>query len=300
MSRRVTLQSLLSRTVLVVIVAGSLSSVALAQPNDQSEPDQPLSWYNKLTTDQGVQEQFQENPILFFAAIFVLGIAVSLTPCVWPMIPITVSIVSGSKQAVPGRSAARHALAGLLSSAIYVLGVSITYASLGLAVASLRRGFMVRSLLQRWPVQTVIGALFVILGLSMVGLISLPIPGWGRGALAKVTQRQQSKRSLPVVFVLGLVSGIIASPCVAPVIAALLVWVSTAGPWLGWWALFVFGWGMGLLLIIVGMTGWVLSSGKWTLVVKTILGLLLLFMGVLVVVQGIRGQSLVPYTWLPK
>ncbi len=271
-----------------------LSAPVLAQ--DLQQDEESLSWYQKLTRPEGLQEQFESNPILFFAAIFALGVGVSLTPCVLPMIPITISVISGAKQAIPGRSAARNVAAGLAKSLVYVLGISLTYAFLGI-LASLF-GFIVRSTLQSWTIQAVIGSFFIVLGLSMTGLFSLPIPGWGRSRVDAAAQRQKSKKSLLTVFVLGLISGIIASPCVAPVIGALLLWVSTAGLWLGWWVLFVFGWGMGLLLIVLGMTGWIISSGKWMLTVKTILGVLLSLMGVWIIIQGIRGQPLIPISWL--
>ncbi|NIA07408.1 MAG: hypothetical protein GWP14_07215 [Actinobacteria bacterium] len=267
-----------------------------AQAQDTQQNEETLSWYQKLTSSEGLQEQFQSNPILFFTAVFALGIGTSLTPCVLPMIPITVSIISGSKQETSGHSTARNILTGLTSSLLYVLGMSLTYALLGILAALV--GFRLRSLLQGWAVQAAIGGLFVVLGLSMVGLFSLPIPGWGRGTLDTVAQRHKAKRSLLTVFVLGLVSGIIASPCVAPVIGALLLWVSTAGLWLGWWVLFVFGWGMGLLLIVLGVSGWVISSGKWMLTVKTVLGLVLVLSGAWIIIQGIRAQPLIPINWL--
>ena len=135
----------------------------------------PASWYQKLSTPESLQAQFDSNPVLFFLAVFVLGIGVSLTPCVLPMIPITVSIISGSKQAVSGRSGARSAMAGLVSSLVYVLGVSITYAFLGVLAATL--GVTVRGILQSWEVQAIIGAFLAVLGLSMIGLFSLPIVG---------------------------------------------------------------------------------------------------------------------------
>ena len=271
-----------------------LSAPVLAQ--DAQQDEESLSWYQKLTRPEGLQEQFDSNPILFFAAVFALGVAVSFTPCVLPMIPITISIVAGTKQAIPGRSAARNVAAGLAKSLVYVLGISLTYAFLG--ILAVLFGFIVRSTLQSWIVQTVIGSFFVVLGLSMAGLFSLPIPGWGRSTLDTVIHYQKARKSLIAVFVLGLISGIIASPCVAPVIGALLLWVSTAGLWLGWWVLFVFGWGMGLLLIVLGMTGWIISSGKWMLTVKAVLGVLLTLMGVWIIIQGIRGQPLIPISWL--
>ena len=285
---------ILGGVVLILGLLVLLSSPALAQ---EAEPEgESLSWQEKLSSPEGLQEQFDNNRILFFAAVFALGVAVSLTPCVLPMIPITVSIISGSKQSVPGRSAVLNMASGLSKCLVYVLGMSITYAVLGLLAA--RFGFVVRSWLQDWIVQAVIGLFFVVLGLSMAGLFSLPIPGWGRGSLDSVAQYQKKRQSLIAVFALGLISGIIASPCVAPVIGALLAWVSTAGLWMAWWVLFVFGWGMGLLLIVLGMTGWIISSGKWMLTVKAVLGGLLAVMGAWVIIQGVRGQPLIPVSWL--
>jgi len=281
------------------IAGGVLLSIGLvallfapAQGQDLHHHEESQNWYQKLATPERLQEQFEQNPVIFFTAVFVLGIGVSLTPCVLPMIPITASIICGSKQAIRSRTVTRSALAGLLTSLVYVLGVSITYALLGVLAATL--GVVVRGVLQGWLVQAIIGALFAVLGLSMIGLFSLPIPGWGQSKLETATQQQKAKKSLLTVFVLGLISGLIASPCVAPIIGALLLWVSTAGIWLGWWTLFVFGWGMGLLLIAVGVTGWTVSSGKWMLAVKAILGVILVLMGALIIVQGTRGQSLVP------
>ncbi len=285
---------ILGGVVLILGLLMLLSSPALAQEAEQEK--ESLSWQEKLSSPEGLQEQFDNNPIWFFAAVFALGVAVSLTPCVLPMIPITISIISGSKQSVPGRSAVLNIASGLSKCLVYVLGMSITYAVLGLLAA--RFGFIVRSWLQDWIVQAVIGLFFVVLGLSMAGLFSLPIPGWGRGSLDSVAQYQKKRQSLIAVFALGLISGIIASPCVAPVIGALLAWVSTAGLWMAWWVLFVFGWGMGLLLIVLGMTGWIISSGKWMLTVKAVLGGLLALMGAWVIIQGIRAQPLIPVSWL--
>ena len=269
-----------------------LSAPVLAQDVHQHEHEESLSWYEKLTTPEGIQKQFEHNPVLFFLAVFVLGIGVSLTPCVLPMIPITISIISGSKQDVPGRSPARSVAAGLTSSVIYVLGLSITYAILGVLAAML--GVVVRVFLQSCPVQLIIGGIFIILGLSMIGVFPLPLPGWGRTKVGAAAQRQKSKKSLFTVFVLGLFSGVVASPCIAPVIGALLLWVSSAGIWLGFWTLFVFGWGMGLLLIVLGVTGWIISSGKWMLTVKIILGVVLMLVGSWFAIRGIQCLSPIP------
>lgn len=272
-----------------------LSAPALAQDAQQPQPEESLSWYEKITTPEGIQQQFDHNPIVFFLAIFALGVVTSLTPCVLPMVPITVSIIAGAKQHAPGRSSTRNAAAGLAKCLVYVLGISLTYAFLG--ILAVLFGFIVRVTLQSWIVQAVIGLLFIVLGLSLAGLFALPIPGWGHATLDTVANYQKTKKSLIAIFALGLISGIISSPCVAPVIGALLIWVSTASLWIGWWALFVFGWGMGLLLIVLGMTGWIISSGKWMVTVKAILGVLLAVMGVWVIIQGIRSQPLIPISW---
>jgi thiol:disulfide interchange protein DsbD len=285
-------------TVLVLLTIGLAVLLSVpAQGQDTDEGAKEQTWYDKLNTKEGIEEQFQSNSLLFFGGIFALGVFTSLTPCVLPMIPITISIVSGSKQRIGGQSTARSTLVGLANSVIYVLGISITYALLGVAAALL--GGIFRSHLQNWPVQTVTGILLVILGLSMIGVISLPIPGWGRAEFDVVAKRHKAKRSLLAVFALGLISGVIASPCVAPVTGALLIWISQAGRiWLGFWALFTFGWGMGMLLMVMGLSGWVLSSGKWMIKVKAILGVTLMLMGILIIVQAIRGEPLIPTSLL--
>ena len=284
-------------TVLVLFalaLAVLFSAPAQAQNTDPQASEE--AWYR---TAEGVQEKLQTNSLLFFVFIFSLGVVTSLTPCVLPMIPITMSIVSGSKQHLAGQSATRTALAGLLSSAVYVLGVSITYALLGV-LAVMLGSISIRVTLQSWWVQSIIGGLFVVLGLSMLGVFSLPIPGWGRTKFDALAQRQKAKKSLITVFVLGLISGLIASPCVAPVVGGVLAWISqTKRIWLGFWTLFVFAWGMGLLLIVLAVTGWTLSSGKWMVTVKIILGLVLMLAGAWIIIQGIRAQPLLPVSWLP-
>ena len=293
-------QNIKRTTALVVLAVGLavlLSVPAQAQEGDES--GEGLSWRQNFTTSEGIQQQFESNPVLFFAAIFAMGVATSLTPCVLPMIPITISIITGSKQEVAGRTALRNALSGLASSVVYVLGVSLTYALLGI-LAVVLKSVLLRVTLQSWWVQSIIGGIFVILGLSMLGVFSLPIPGWGRAQFDALAQRQKAKKSLITILVLGIISGLIASPCVAPVIGALLVWISqTARIWLGFWTLFIFGWGMGLLLIVLGVTGWTLSSGKWMVTVKIILGLVLMITGAWIIIQGIRAQPLIPASWLP-
>ena len=275
---------------LLVLLVLLITPAALAQEDDSA--DQPQSWQEKWTSTDFIQQQFQANPFLFFLAIFALGVAVSFTPCVLPMIPITVSIISGTKQKVPGRTFSRSALTGLLNSLVYVLGLSTTYALLGLAAASL--GVVVRVILQGCAVLAVIGVIYIVLGLSMVGLFNLPLPGWGKGSLDSVVQKHKARSSLFTAFLFGLISGVIASPCVAPVIGALLIWISTGGPLLGFSVLFIFGWGMGLLLVVMGMTGWIISSGKWMLVVKAALGVLLALFGAYSLVQGFRCKPLTP------
>ena len=101
-------------TVLVlfaIALAGLFSAPAQAQNTNPQAPEE--AWYR---TAEGVQEKLQDNSLLFFVFIFSLGVVTSLTPCVLPMIPITMSIVSGSKQHLAGQSAARTALAGLRNS----------------------------------------------------------------------------------------------------------------------------------------------------------------------------------------
>ncbi len=198
---------------------------------------------------------------------FVGGFLVSLTPCVYPMIPITLSIIGGrSENTSFGR--------GLGLSVTYVAGLSLTYALLGLIVALF--GAQVRSVLQGAGFQLVMAGIFVVLALSMFDLFMLQAPEALRQRVVGLT-----RTGLGGIFGLGMVSGLMASPCVAAPLAGILAFIAASGNvMLGFTMLLAFAWGMGLILVIIGAFAGSLNAlpkaGDWMVKVKEFYGFLLL------------------------
>jgi len=215
-----------------------------------------------------------ESKGLFLSLVFMFfaGVGLSFTPCVYPMIPITVAVIGG--RATDKQSGERKPLESFFLSLIYVLGISIVYAALGVGAAS--TGALFGAALQSpWVIGFVV-AVFVGLAMSMFGVYYLRVPSF-------ISDRLGSKagKGFVGVFLMGLISGIVASPCIGPVLASLLVYIaSTGNKFLGFWMLFVFAWGLGVILIVLGtFSGAVKSlpkSGVWMQTVERMFGLLLI------------------------
>ena len=218
---------------------------------------------------------------LWFAAAFGGGLALNLTPCVYPMIPVTLAFFSGQANGRPGRT--------VVLGVAYVIGMAITYALLGL-VAS-KTGALLGSWLQHPVVIIGIALLIGALSLSMFGVYDLRPPVW-------MTQRfGQASSGFAGALVMGLTVGLIASPCIGPFVLGLLLLVSElANPWLGFALLFAMGVGMGLPYIVLGLFADRLShlpkSGAWLVWSKKALGVILLGL----VVYFVRW--LLPPAWL--
>jgi cytochrome c-type biogenesis protein len=208
------------------------------------------------------------NPLLAAAAVFVAGVATSLTPCLYPMIPITLSIVGTAET-----SGSRWHRVGLV--AVYVLGLAATYAALGL-LAGLT-GTMFGAVSTNPWLQCAMGNVMLASAAMMADVIPVPIPQRlrARAATAGVGGRVMG------VLVMGLVSGLVAAPCGAPVMAAILTWVAaTRSGVLGFVYLLVFSVGMCSLLIGAALaadtTLRLPRAGPWMLWVKRAFALILL------------------------
>jgi thiol:disulfide interchange protein DsbD len=200
-------------------------------------------------------------PILFFT-----GVLTSLTPCIYPMIPITAAIVGG--QSV-GRSTRR----GVALTFAYVFGLSLVYALLGL-LAGLTRTLFGTVSASPWAA-IVTGNLLLLFGLWMLDAIPIRIPA------ALLGSSRASVTSLGGAFVMGCASGLVAAPCSAPVLASVLTWVAvTKSAVLGFVYLFVFSIGMCALLIVVGIFGASVArlprSGAWMVWIKRVLALVMI------------------------
>jgi len=195
--------------------------------------------------------------------IFLAGLATSLTPCVYPMIAITVSVF-GARQAESRTKAA------LLSTA-FVLGIAALFTPLGV-VSALTGSAFGGALASPWVVGA-LAALFTVMALSMFGLFDLALPSALQNRLA-----QAGGFGLRGAFVLGFVNGLIAAPCTGPVLAVLLTWVATTGHvGFGALALFVYAIGIGVLFWVVGTFAITLpKSGRWVEWTKSIFGIAML------------------------
>ncbi len=197
---------------------------------------------------------------------FGAGVVISLTPCVYPMIPVTAAIIGGTKQ--------KGKLGALFSSIVYVLGLSIAYSLIGLLVAS--GGAKVRSWLASPWLLVPIAGVFVFLALNMFDVISVQFQP---KSLSRLRRSLSQKKHTLSIFALGVVSGFIAGPCVTAPLAGILVIVAQqANKLVGFFMLFALAWGMGIILIVAGtLTSVLPRAGEWTIWVKKLFGFVMLW-----------------------
>jgi len=218
----------------------------------------------------GLASSLRDRPLLALVSLFGAGVATSLTPCIYPMIPITAGLIAGpaSAQRAFGRTA-RLTLT-------YVAGLALLYATLGL-IAGLSGSLFGAISSSAWA-RLVVGNLLLLFGLGMLDVIPVAAPtrlaAWAGGL---------SGGSYPAVFLMGATSGVVAAPCGAPAFAAVLTWVATTRSGvLGFAYLFVFSLGMTALLVVVGLFSGTLAalprSGSWMAWIKRGAGVVLLGM----------------------
>lgn len=214
-----------------------------------------------------VETLIRTNPPLAFLAVFLAGVGVSLTPCVYPVIPITLGFI--------GARAQKNRRRGFALSIIYVTGMAFTYAVLG-AWAALS-GKLFGRVAQHPAVNFLIANICIVIGASMLGAFELP-----QITLAKM--KTEAKKGYGAAFLVGIASGLIVGPCTAPVLATILVFVASGQNALyGFLLLLVFGYGVGSLLVFLGTFTGLISSlpkpGPWQETVKKIFGWLLILTG---------------------
>ncbi|NOX38003.1 MAG: DUF255 domain-containing protein [Calditrichaeota bacterium] len=222
--------------------------------------------------------------LVAFLVIFVSGLALNLTPCVYPMIPITISYFGGQAGGKRGSL--------LLHAVIYVLGMAVTYSVLGVFAAL--TGSILGGWLQNPIVLIFIAGVMVALAMSMFGLYEIRVPA----ALANFAG--QSKRGYLGTLFMGLTVGIIAAPCIGPFVLALFTYVGEKGdPVLGFWMFFVLAIGLGIPFLLLATFSGALNrlprSGAWMVWVRKIFGFVLLAVG-LYFVSPLLGNSLW-YLW---
>jgi thiol:disulfide interchange protein DsbD len=198
------------------------------------------------------------------------GLLLAFTACMYPMIPILSSIIVGQgEQTTVARS--------LLLSLVYVEALAITFAVIGAIVGSFTGAIGIQALFQKPAVLIPFALLFVMLALSMFGFFNIQMPAALQSRLSTLSNRQRGG-TLVGVFIMGALSALIIGPCGGPILIAALSYAASAGPVKGAIALFALGNGMGLPLLLVGISGGKLlpRAGDWMNVVKAVAGVILL------------------------
>ncbi|MBW3535212.1 MAG: sulfite exporter TauE/SafE family protein [Gemmatimonadetes bacterium] len=219
-----------------------------------------LSLLLQIEPPGGLGGALSGSPLLALATMFGAGVLTSLTPCIYPMIPITAAVIGGTAR----EDQSRARTVGLTLT--YVVGLAMLYAILG-AVAGLTGSLFGTVSASPWA-RLLIGNLLVLFALVMLDVLPMPVPkrlmAWAG---------QQGGGSYGAVFLLGASSGVVAAPCGAPAFAVVLTWVAATGAGLmGFVYLFVFSLGMTALLVVVGLSSGALTalprSGRWMVWVK--------------------------------
>lgn len=210
----------------------------------------------------GIADRLSQSPVTAIPVLFAAGVLTSLTPCIYPMIPITAAIVGGSST---GEQVPRLRTVALTLS--YVFGLALVYSLLGL-VAGLS-GTLFGSVSANPWLLFGMANLLLVAALAMLDVIPVRLPT----ALAARSAGAGEGGRVGGAFLMGAASGLVAAPCSAPVMAAVLTWVSrTKSAALGFTYLFVFSLGMCTLLVVVGLSSGAVSrlprAGAWMLWVK--------------------------------
>ncbi|KTF14016.1 protein-disulfide reductase DsbD [Pseudoalteromonas sp. H105] len=226
---------------------------------EQSESDKALNFTEKLAS-QGL--------LTNLAIFFLVGIGLAFTPCVFPMFPILSSLIAGQQNLSTKKAFAL--------SFVYIQGMAVTYAALGLVVAAL--GGQVQGYLQHPYVLISFSLLFVLLAMSMFGWYEIKLPSGMMNKLTQVSNNQKGGNYIGV-FLMGVLSGLIASPCTTAPLSAALLFVAQSGDYLvGGLTLYVLSLGMGIPLLLLGTSGGKLlpKAGGWMEQVKTLFGFIML------------------------
>ncbi len=211
-----------------------------------------------------------------FVYAFFGGLLASFTPCVYPLIPISTGYIIGNAQ--------NSKIKGFLLSLFYVTGIAITYSFLGILAVLTGRIFGESSV--NPIVNLVSGVLILIFGLSMFDLFHFNFT-------LNLKAPVHRKRSYFLALSLGLVSGLMISPCLTPVLGAILTYLSTTkNIFYGGFLLFSFSYGMGLIFILTGTFGVSITRlpkpGKWMVAIKKICAAIIVLTGLYFIIAALR------------
>ena len=225
---------------------------------------------------EGLSVYVHGSFLLAYAAAYLGGILMSFTPCMYPMMPITIAFI--------GAHGSGSRTKGFLLSVVYVLGLSVTYTALA-AIAALTGKLFGQIQASPWT-NLIVANICILMGLSMLDVFMLPIrmPGF----LAKA---QTQRKGFIGSFLIGCLSGLVMGPCTTPVLAVLLSFVATSqNVVFGVSLFFIFALGMGTLLIVLGTFAGLLTSlpksGAWMTRVSHISGWILIAVGEYFLIQA--------------
>src|SRR5919204_566585 len=249
------------RTTTRILLAGAAFAIVLALPHLAT------SGSGGASSDLGLARQLAQGSLAAFAIAFAGGVLTSLTPCVYPLIPITVSIF--------GAKTSRSRPQAMALSGLYVLGIAVTYSALGASAAITGKAF--GTVMQNPWVLGLVAVVFLAMAASMFGAFELQLPASLQARLSRV-----GGAGYAGALAMGLVAGLIAAPCTGPVLAAALAFVATQGSVAyGVAIMFTYALGIGLLFFVIGAFSVSLpKSGAWMETVKSLFGVALLVLGV--------------------
>ena len=239
-----------------------------------SEKSTALSAQPKAEQDRLAESLFNSKYAVF--GFFLLGLGLAFTPCVLPMLPLLSAIVIGQNQ----RPNMWRAFA---LSFVYVQGMALTYTLLGLIVAAIGLPFQVA--LQHPYVMIGLSIIFVLLALSMFGVFTLQLPSSLQTKLSLLSQ-QQKAGAFGGVFLMGMIAGLVASPCTSAPLSGALLYVAQSGDlFTGAITLYLLALGMGVPLILITLFGNKIlpKSGMWMETVKKLFGFVMLALPVFLI-----------------
>ncbi|WP_429013781.1 protein-disulfide reductase DsbD [Aeromonas veronii] len=268
-----------------LIDVAPLVTATTASTAETAQSVAPVSQQDQLAAALGHQGFW-----LSIVAFFALGLGLAFTPCVFPMYPILTGIIAGAGHRLStGRA--------FLLSLVYVQGMAVTYTLLGLVVAS--AGLKFQAALQHPYVLIGLSVMFVLLALSMFGLYTLQLPSSLQTRLSGLSNRQQGG-SVVGVAIMGMISGLVCSPCTTAPLSGALIYVAQSGDlWLGGAALYALSLGMGLPLLLLGTSGGKLlpKAGAWMDVIKQLFGFALLAVPILLL-SRLWSDQIATLAWL--
>ena len=267
------------------IKVADLPIVQVTDTEKTSEKSTALSAQPKAEQDRLAESLFNSKYAVF--GFFLLGLGLAFTPCVLPMLPLLSAIVIGQNQ----RPNMWRAFA---LSFVYVQGMALTYTLLGLIVAAIGLPFQVA--LQHPYVMIGLSIIFVLLALSMFGVFTLQLPSSLQTKLSLLSQ-QQKAGAFGGVFLMGMIAGLVASPCTSAPLSGALLYVAQSGDlFTGAITLYLLALGMGVPLILITLFGNKIlpKSGVWMETVKKLFGFVMLALPVFLI------SRILPDEWTPR